>query len=415
MKPKTEENPAPGTIGLDDFAMELLALYDGPAKSGPTRDKMRQTIGQVANLRGVDRIADLTPQLVAAWVRTMIDEGLSRATIETRLANLRAACSYAVRRGHLDRNPVEAQRHWLPHGYEGRPAERPDALAEDDADRLMVYLLDSSDTWEAHRLLALAAVVLYAGLRRNEALRLDVADCDLTARTLRIVGASIGRRERPMPAKLSEVLADWLPNTGCRWAFPGARLVGPWNGGPPGQKPLHRLRDAGRDVGLEGVSFERLRGTWTLAGGRPALPLFEGRSAPRRTYEGPCPKPPGPPPKPTEPPGTWAPAIEFPGPGRIAVIAGRVRREFPATDGLCKALAALAEAGRDGLSAKELNAICRPYSWRQMLIRLKKTDPLLDAAIIFAGRPYLPYRMASRAEVTDVYRVSPLNLKAARC
>lgn len=279
------------------FAAELLALYEPPFRSGPTREKLRQVLGQVMQLPGVETVTDLTPATVGAWVRTMIGRGLSRATIDGYLSNLRSACSYAVRRGYLPSNPVECRDQWLPHGYEGRPAPVPlDAPTAEQMTGLLNLLLDRSITWEGHRLFALVMIVAYAGLRRNEALNLRWEHCDIADRIFRVMSAPLARRVRPMPAKIAEVLDRWRPHCDSEWVIPHKLLTGPWTGGPPGQKPIHRLRDAGQMAGIDHLSFERLGAFWSSQLERVHLPGFEDRPSPLRYHRGPLVKKPGPPP-----------------------------------------------------------------------------------------------------------------------
>ncbi len=293
--------PAPASpIPLEDFAAELLGLYDEPHRSRSTRSHMRQVLGEVMGIPGMETTADLTPEAVARFVRGMTVRGLSRVTIDGLVDDLRQVCDYGVRRGYLPSNPVEFRRHWLPYGYEPRPPG-PDvaALSREELTRLMVHLLDWSTSWEGHRLYALVATVFLAGLRRAEALELPVANCDLERLTIRVTRGAVVRRKRPMPAKLAEILGEWLPRTGARWAFPGTRLAGPWTGGPTGQKPLCRLKAAGQAAGIPGLTFERLRDAWLAAEGRVALgPEFIDRPTPHRPYGVPQPSRPGPKPKP---------------------------------------------------------------------------------------------------------------------
>lgn len=53
----------------------------------------------------------------------------------------------------------------------------------------------------------------------------------------------------------------WLPRTGCRFAFPGVELRGPWTGGCPGSKPLDVIRQAGREVGIPHLTIIGFRKT----------------------------------------------------------------------------------------------------------------------------------------------------------
>jgi hypothetical protein len=87
------------------------------------------------------------------------------------------------------------------------------------------------------------------------------------------------------------------PSCGAPWVFPGTLLKGTWKGGPPGAKPLQRVRAAGLAVGIEWLSFERLRDFWQAQLERVSLPEFEAIAPPRRDYRAPEPGRPGPKPK----------------------------------------------------------------------------------------------------------------------
>jgi len=64
------------------------------------------------------------------------------------------------------------------------------------------------------------------------------------------------------PPPLAPILEAWLPRCGSDWLFPGVRLQRPWTGGSPGEKPLDQLQAAGREIGLEAVTFQMLRHTF---------------------------------------------------------------------------------------------------------------------------------------------------------
>jgi integrase len=281
---------------LMEFVEDFLGHYSPPFKSASTQRALRTVLGRVMRIPGVETTADLTEATVAECVRGMMVRGLSRATIQTALVGLRVACDYAIRRGQLRSNPVEARKHWLPNGYAGTPLSRPVHLVDDQVTRLMIHLMDLSVTsWEGHRLYALAAIIVYGGLRKSEALELGMTDVDLASGRLRFGTGPSARRSRRMPAKLIEILGAWLPRTGCRWAFPGTLLKGPWTGGSPGSKAIDALKAAGRSVGIEGLTFDLLREFWHWKAGQVTLgPAFHELPDPSRSYVGPAPGRPGP-------------------------------------------------------------------------------------------------------------------------
>lgn len=367
------------TPTLEDLAAELMTVYAEPLSAATTRQQIRQVIGQIMSLPGIENVDDLTQETVVAWVRSMLDAGLARGTINSRLVRLGTVCGYAVRRGYLDVNPVETRRRWIPNGYEGRPTSRPGGLTRDQVERLMVALLDGSDTWEGHRLLTLAAVILYAGLQRTEALKLRRDECDTDGRIFLIAGASLGRRKRAMPPPLAAILADWLPRSGSEWAFPGVHLRGPWTGGPPGQKPLHRLRAAGEAAGIAGLSFDRLRGYWHGASGAVSLPEFEARRPPLRRHFGPDPIRPGPRARP----------VVLKGPDAPPLVTGD---KLPVlTRAQYKVVSALIEAGTVGLGKAQLLNVTGDALG--VLRRLAASDPRWASVIHMARERGGRYRI----------------------
>ena len=173
---------------------------------------------------------------------------------------------------------------------------RPWVFTVGDATRLMAHLLKRSGTWEGHRLYALAATILYTGLPRGRVLDLAPGDCDFDGRTIRVAGRAMAQ---PMPPDLARILAEWIPHLGgCGWLFPGTRLIGPWTGGRPGDKPLQRLQAEAREAGIEALVFESLRAIYRHQAGAVSLgEEYRSLTPPGRTPDGPRPRPPGPMPK----------------------------------------------------------------------------------------------------------------------
>jgi hypothetical protein len=364
---------------MAEFANELLALYEEPFRATPTRQKVQQVLGQVMQLPGVQTVADITPATVGAWVRAMIERNLNRVSIDSYLRELRVACGYAVRQGYLAANPVESRPHWLPHDYDGRPARGPSAVpTAGQVERLLNLLLDRSITWEGHRLLALVATVAYTGLRRLEATKLRWEDCDTGARRLRVMSRSLARRVRPMPGPVAVVLDQWRPHCGCEWVFPGSLRKGPWTGGPPGGKALHRLREAGLAVGIEALSFDRLAAFWSSQLERVSLPGFEDRPPPRRTYLGPEPKAPG-------PPKLAVPLLRLDASRRRALVRGVPARLNETELRILKAMVALGCLKGERVSAKQVAEKSGNRHAARIILMMSKRPPL-DHLFVMPGR-----------------------------
>ena len=68
--------------------------------------------------------------------------------------------------------------------------------------------------------------------------------------------------EEVLQRATAEILAGWIPRTDSPWLFPGVRRQVPWRNGRPGTRPIDRLKSAGRDAGIEGLTFQSLRHTF---------------------------------------------------------------------------------------------------------------------------------------------------------
>lgn len=121
--------------------------------------------------RGAERLADLTPMLVAAWVETL-DRERSAGTAKLRLSAVRALCAFLARRGALAANPAAEVRGPR---RTARAAATP-ALSRTEARAL----LDAPDpaTLVGRRDRALLAVMLFALARVGAVAALRVRDVE---------------------------------------------------------------------------------------------------------------------------------------------------------------------------------------------------------------------------------------------
>lgn len=261
------------SLPIHEFSGRLLDCYAPPLRAAATQSKMRATLAALIRCTEVETTADLTTSRLARYITARARE-VCLGTLDGELGYLAAACAYAVQEGWLDRSPFESRRLRVRPGPPERKQHHPMA----DLVRVLEHLRSHcGDSWEAHRLYAAASTVAYTGLRRSEALCLMVEDvvledgviCVVARRRLKTVGSAA---PVPIPPRLGEVLAVWLPQSGPVWLFPNRARTGPWVGGNPGYKPLDRLKQAGRAVGVEGLTWQSLRHSWaTHAEGRWGL------------------------------------------------------------------------------------------------------------------------------------------------
>jgi integrase len=260
-----------GPIPFADFTAELLALYLPPLRAKASYKSMRRSLEIAAEHIGEGATtANLTPDLIGRIVASRPPEH-SPYTVNTLLTYLKVASNYAVQMGYLRASAFSFRKKWI---RLGQPKVKKHHSMEEIARVLALMARDVERKtgwaqWRARRLQALGATVAYTGLRRDEALRLLVADVLLEERMILVVSRAGNRlkTERsaqpvPVPEALAKILADWLPHTHCEWAFPNVYRKGPWTGGSQGYTPLDRMKRLGVRAGVQGFTFQSLRHSW---------------------------------------------------------------------------------------------------------------------------------------------------------
>jgi integrase len=249
-------------IPYSQFVASILAIYDGPGHSPRTLTKMRHALGLLGSLTGVETTADLSTETIATFVRERSAQVCAN-TVRGDLAYLSAAASYAVEEGWLDHPP-----RWRRIRPRRSPPAGPQLHSIADVRRVLHHLAAGSESWTGHRLYAIASVAAYAALRRDEILQLMVQDIDLAAGLLRVVERRRLKTEAsaatvPIAPELGGIIAAWIPRCGSAWLFPGVRSRDhPWTGGANGERPCDRLRQAGEDIGIQGLTLNSLRHAW---------------------------------------------------------------------------------------------------------------------------------------------------------
>jgi integrase len=248
-------------IAIGQLRQHIAQVYSAAQKSPKTLQQLDHVL-RLAELAGVKTTADLSTAAVAR-VLSARGEAANPNTSRGLIGRLRRCANVAVRERWLDRDDAPDWGSLWP-----RPApSRVTRHTAEDVRRLLASLAGPGDWYQA-RLHALAALVAYTGLRRQEALFCRVTDLELTTGFV-FVQARVGRRLKTLAAAAPVPLADalvvtlrgWVPECGGEWLFPGAHSQGPWSGGSPGYRPLDRLREAGRAVGIDRVGFHSLRHT----------------------------------------------------------------------------------------------------------------------------------------------------------
>jgi integrase len=251
-------------VPFSEFCERVLRLYRPPIRARSTRAKMAHALHLLAMQPGIETTADITTDVIASLIASREDKNVN-STLSI-LRAIRAACRYAHAEGWIDRPPQFDRL---------MPRKVPSTICRHYAREQLVNLLeylraDAPTSWRHHRIYAMAATVLYTGLRRDEAACLKVEDVRLKDRVLFVVPRSGNRlktvgSEAPVPIaeELLPILADWMSGhgPGCEWLFPGATRTGPWRGGSPGYRPGDWLKRAGAAVDIENLTWHALRHT----------------------------------------------------------------------------------------------------------------------------------------------------------
>jgi integrase len=267
-------SPSPSPIAIRALIAEFLEGYVPPIRAATTCRLMRQSLRELAEDDRLVVAADLTPAALWRWFRSHPDR--SPITTAVHLRNLRAFANHAVGRGLLNASPFTYDR-VLKKATHVKPSRRKRHHTLVEIGCVLGHLRDQSrSSWEAGRLHALASLVAFTGVRALEASHAEVADFDLDAGFFRVepkpwhpLKTESSERDVPIPPPLAEVLRAWLPRARSRYAFPGVQRVGPWVGGSPGHRPVDRLGQAGRDVGVRGFTFLSLRHSYITHGAGP--------------------------------------------------------------------------------------------------------------------------------------------------
>ena len=253
------------------FTAEVLSLYEPPIRAKGTYRQMSQVLREFAELPSVRTVTDLRPPAVAAWIADHPDRTPARTA--SLMRSLSSAVSYAMSERYLKSSPFAFRRvnQWVRDQCQVSDRPQPSRHQSAESIQRLLSTLDteaSCGTWKAGRLQALVYLLAFTGLRKGEALHLHVADVDLSGCTIVIQPRRTFRPKTrrsaariPIAEPLADVLALWLPRTGCRWVFPGVECRGPWLSGCPGYKPLDEIRAAGERAGIDGLTIAGFRKT----------------------------------------------------------------------------------------------------------------------------------------------------------
>ena len=168
----------PVPVTLEAWVADLVELYRPPRRASSGSYRVLQACRDAAAMAGPGALtADLTEDLV----RRLTDwwaEDRRAATVNGLLRGLRVGCNHAVARGWLVLSPFDEIAPWRDERLDPPEGGHRRALTRLEVGRLLGWMA-TRQGWEWRRLYTIAMMLAYAGLRRDECLRLEWTDLRL--------------------------------------------------------------------------------------------------------------------------------------------------------------------------------------------------------------------------------------------
>jgi len=145
----------------------------------------------------ITRLDQITPEMIDCWIVTMRRAGLARATIRSRVRDIKHFFRWSVKRGYLERSPAD---HMALPG--GRAVLVVKAIEREDLKRMIAAAAYPRDR-------ALLMFMASTGCRAGEAANLRLCDLDVARREARVNGKT-GPRMVDFNHNTAAALSDWL-------------------------------------------------------------------------------------------------------------------------------------------------------------------------------------------------------------
>ncbi|GHO55784.1 tyrosine-type recombinase/integrase [Ktedonobacter robiniae] len=206
---------------FDPILEQYLAQLSAAGKSPATRRAVRSDLTQFCTWweRTRERSFDLT-QVVERDLRTwkacrQQDEGAAPATINRGLSTLRRVCSWAVEQRLLAENPTKEVS-----DVASTPVA-PRSLPDQAVDALLRATRAEPDPRLRLRDEALLALLVYGGVRIQEACDVQLRDLDLPSGTLVVRSGKGGKARRlPLHSEAQRTLSRYLQEVRCPEGLP---------------------------------------------------------------------------------------------------------------------------------------------------------------------------------------------------
>lgn len=201
---------------LRELFHEAAQAWLAKSPSMQTRTTYRRDLGQFLAFAGIDasqldRLASVTPRVVAAWRDALRQRGLTNSSIRRKLTVLRSLYSYLKRYGYAGANPAHSDFVAAPPvPRDGKTA----CLSPEDCRRLL--LAPDTTTPAGVRDAAMLTVLAYSACRVGELVRLRVGDYHTNGghKVLELFGKGGKERRVPLHPEAFEQLDEWLAHSG---------------------------------------------------------------------------------------------------------------------------------------------------------------------------------------------------------
>lgn len=176
--------------------------------SQTTLKTQRYVVEQFVRRTKLTSLEEINRPLIEHYiVKSKIEKGWSAKTIKNTLNTLRLFLDWCVSMDFLESNPASK----IPSPK--LPKRLPKSLNKEESLRLLEWarVARFDYKFERFRALAILAVLLYTGIRKQELLNLKLSDVDFQKRTL-FVECGKGQKDRVIPLnyKLIQILQDYL-------------------------------------------------------------------------------------------------------------------------------------------------------------------------------------------------------------
>lgn len=141
--------------------------------------------------------------VIRDWMESMMDSGLTAATVNGRLSAVRSFCRFALKKGLIENDPA--------HTITGPKKEKPlpKFIREKDMDRLLQPEM-WGDTYKDVCARTIILLFYETGMRVGELVMLDDEMVDLDNRQLKVTGKRNKQRIIPFGAELEQALRDFI-------------------------------------------------------------------------------------------------------------------------------------------------------------------------------------------------------------